>query len=87
MAMNAPIKRAIRNIGRRPLSLTFADKTVRVLPKKTSEFYSDSEWKAGCGFALEQATKFVADREAVWVDEKPDIKEAGVDEIISGNKA
>lgn len=79
---NPQTKRAIRNIGHRPLSLTFANETVRVLPRKTSEFYPMSTWKAGHGFAFEQATKFVSDREAVWVDEKPNIKEAGVSDLI-----
>lgn len=83
--MEYPLKRAIRNIGRRPLLLTFANETVRVLPKKTSGFFTDAEWKAGHGFALEQANKAVADREAVWVDEKPNIKEIGVSDIVPAN--
>lgn len=88
MAMENPqTKRAIRNIGHRPLSLTFADGTVRVLPRKTSEFYPMSVWKAGHGFAFEQATKAVADREAVWVDEKPNFKEAGVGDLIPPDNA
>lgn len=74
---------AIRNIGRRPLSLTFADETVRVLPKKTSEFYPMRKWKEGHGFAYEQASKFVADREAIWVKGLPEgVKEASVGDIF-----
>lgn len=59
--------KAIRNIGHRPLELTFDDQTVRVFPKKTSEYFSDSYWSAGQGFALEQANKYVKDRDAVWL--------------------
>lgn len=85
--------RAIRNIGRRPLSLTFKRETVKVFPKKTSEFIPEGKWNDG-GFALEQANKYVADHEAVWV-KGPDtsanhngsggsnIREANVDEILS----
>lgn len=60
--------RALRSISNRPLSLNFRKTSIRLLPKQTSEFYPDAQWKDG--FALKQAEKYVADREAVWVEEK-----------------
>lgn len=83
----AEYTRAIRNIGRRPLSLTFKRDTVRVLPKRTSEFFTQKQWNDG-GYALEQATKYVADREAVWVNglnaSDSNIKEVSMDEALKG---
>lgn len=75
----AECKRAIRNIGRRPLSLTFKHDTVRVLPKSISAFFTQKQWNDG-GYAFDQANKYVADREAVWVN-GPNVSDSGVKEI------